>query len=148
MENPKNDAQIERQIVSSDLVSGKEMLSFEKQYVLNTAIKYASTLVKKKSDEISGYDTKGEEVKNHLNVVVLDRIISLRPTGSTTEKFTALKQSVCDSLGILEVELLTDERLYTVLASELDKYFDEELPQDVNRNMDFIRRATDGIIPS
>lgn len=148
MEKQKTDAQIEREMVASDLLSGKEMQDFEKQYVFNAATRYTSALVKKNSEGIFGFNTKPEEVKKHLSVVVLDRIISLRPTGSTTEQFTDLKQGICNSLGIMRPELLTDERLQTVLTGELDSYFDEELIPDVNTNMDFIKSATDRIIPS
>lgn len=148
MEKQKTSAQIEREMVASDLLSGKEMSDFEKQYVFNAATRYTSSLVKKNSEGIYGYEIKSDAVKKHLDVVVLDRIISLRPTGSTTEQFTALKHGVCNSLGIMHPESLTDERLQAILMGELDSYFDEELVPDVSVNMDFIKSATDRIIPS
>lgn len=92
MENPKFDPQSEVvKMAIENLVSGREMSVVSRGTVFEIAVSQAQSFVESKSEEIFGYEGKDDEVKKHLAAIVLDRIMSLRPQGTSTTVFSDLK---------------------------------------------------------
>lgn len=149
MENPKFNPAVESdeyKLIGEKFSRWREMGDWEKNCVFEVAIKHASGLVDQNADEISGLFQKSEDVRKHLDIIVLDRINSYYQAGSTV-MFENLKKEICDSFSINE-KVLPDESLHSFLSFSLDKYFEDEIDNEVKNNMVFIRAAVERVVPS
>ncbi|EKE12806.1 MAG: hypothetical protein ACD_13C00140G0004 [uncultured bacterium] len=139
-------SQVNYELVGKKLLSGEAMNDVEKNSVFGIATEFASNLVDNKADSLQGILQQSQDVRDHMNVIVLDRLVSLYQSGSTV-MFENLKKTVCDSLSIKE-NRLSDERLYAFLSSSLDNYFGNEISSEVKKGMDFIRETVERIVPT
>ena len=139
-------SQVNYELVGKKLLSGEAMNDVEKNSVFGIATEFASNLVDNKADSLQGILQQSQDVRDHMNVIVLDRVVCLYQSGSTV-MFENLKKTVCDSLSIKE-NRLSDERLYAFLSSSLDNYFGNEISSEVKKGMDFIRETVERIVPT
>jgi len=142
----QSQSQINYELVGKKLLSGEAMNNVEKNSIFEIATKFASNLVDDKADTLHGILQQSQDVRDHMNVIVLDRVVSLYQSGSTVI-FENLKKTVCDSLLIKESRL-SDERLYAFLNSSLDEYFGNEIGSEVKKGMDFIRETVERVVPT
>lgn len=133
--------QIDYKLVGKKLLSAEVMEEDQKNLVFEIATKFASDLVNEKTGDLQ----MSKEVRSHMNVIVLDRVVSLYQSGSTAT-FEDLKRTICETFSVDE-EMLTNERLRTFLSSRLDEYFDKNVSEEVGKNMEFIRTKADKVVP-
>lgn len=151
MERPGLDLQKQSEkefykFVGKKLLSGKEMDDSEKAAIFDIAIKFASNIIDENPEAMRDLPA-AKDIRDHLNVIVLDRVVSLVQKGSSTNTFEKLKSNLCDNLFIKK-EKLSNEPLLAFLGSSLDKYFETPLSYEVDKNMASIVKAVDRIIPS
>lgn len=132
--------------IGKKFLSGKDLTDEEKNSIFGNAVEYASNLVDEKKEYIRDLSKKPQNVRSHLDVIVLDRVVSFYQSGSTV-MFEGLKKNICDTFSINE-EKLPDEKLYTFLSSNLDKYFENEISSEVENSMDFIRTIVQRVVPT
>jgi hypothetical protein len=141
----EHETQINYGLVGRKLLLSEVMDRNEKNLVLEIATKFASDLVEEKVKNPYGPLQMSGDAKNHMNMIVLDRVLSLYQSGSTI-MFDNLKKTVCESL-LIEGDHLSNERLHTFLSSGLDEYFDNEVSGEVGKSMGFIRGVVESIFP-
>ncbi len=130
--------------IGKKFLSGKDLTDEEKNSIFGNAIEYASNLVDEKKEYIQDLSKKPQNVRSHLDVIVLDRVVSFYQSGSTV-MFEDLKKNICNAFSIKE-EKLPDEKLYTFLSSNLDEYFENKIDSEVEKNMNFIRTVVERIV--
>lgn len=133
--------------VGKKLLSGKEMNDPEKTTVFDIAVKFASDLVDKNPDALRDIPQINKNIRDHLNVIVLDRVVSLVQKGSSTDTFEKLKDELCDFLFIKK-EKFANEPFLAFLGSGLDNYFEKQSSYEVDKNMASIVKAVDRIVPA
>lgn len=133
--------------VGKKLLSGKEMSGLEKATVFDVAVKFASDMVDKTPDALRDFPQASKDIRDHLNVIVLDRVVSLVQKGSSTDTFEKLKDELCDFLFIKK-EKLANEPLLSFLSNGLDNYFEAPSSYEVDRNMASIVKAVDRVVPT
>ena len=136
--------QIDYEAVGKKLQSAALLNDDEKFLVFGRASYFASGLIDEKLDKPYTISPISMEVRSHMAVIVLDRVVSLYQSGSTV-LFDNLKKAVCETF-LIKNEDLSNERLYSVLGSSLDEYFTREISDEVKKNMGFIRGAVDQVI--
>lgn len=140
------EAQINFEAVGKKLQSAKPLDKDETFLVFSRAANFASNLIDEKLDRPYTASPMSIEVRSHMTVIVLDRVVSLYQSGSTI-LFDSLKEAVCKTFLISDKDL-SNERLYTVLSSSLDEYFSKEIDEEVSSKMSFIRGAVEQVVPT
>jgi hypothetical protein len=142
----EHESQVDFEAVGKKLQSGATLSKDETFLVFGRATNFASDLIDSNLKETYATLPVSVEVRSHMTVVVLDRMVSLYQGGSTT-LFDGLKKEVCEAFFIQE-ENLSNERLYSVLSSSLDEYFTREISDEVVKKMSYIRGVADQVVPS
>jgi len=132
--------------IGKKFLSGKDLTDEEKNSIFGNAVEYASNLIDEKKENLQDLSKKSQNVRSHLDVIVLDRVVSFYQSGSTV-MFEGLKKNICDAFSIKE-EKLPDEKLYTFLSSSLNEYFENEIDSEVENNMNFIRTIVQRVVPT
>ena len=133
--------------IGKKLLSGKEMGDSEKEIVFDVAVKFASDIVDENPDALREIPQINKNIRDHLNVIVLDRVVSLVQKGSSTDTFEKLKDELCDKLFI-EKDELANEPFLAFLGSGLDNYFEKQSSYEVDKNMASIVKAVDRVVPA
>ncbi len=139
----EHEAQIDFKAVGRKLKSAEALNKDEIFLVFGRATNFASDLIDSKLDKTHAASSVSVEVRSHMTVIVLDRLVSLYQGGSTP-LFANLKEAVCQTFSIKSKDL-SDERLYLVLSSSLDEYFSKDISEEVKKNMGLIRGAVDQV---
>ena len=142
----EHEAQVDFEAVGRKLQSLEALNKDEIFLVFGRATNFASDLIDSNLNQTYATTPLSIEVRSHMNVVVLDRMVSLYQSGSTI-LFDGLKKAVCEAFSIQEENLL-DGRLYSVLSSSLDEYFTREISDEVVKKMGYIRGVANQVIPS
>lgn len=137
------EAQVDFEAVGKKLQSAETLNKDEMFLVFSRAANFASDLIDSKLDKTHAASSASVEVRSHMTVIVLDRVVSLYQSGSTP-LFANLKEAVCETF-LIKGEDLSDERLYSVLSSSLDEYFNKEISEEVKKYMGLIRGAVDQV---
>jgi len=132
--------------IGKKFLSGKNLTDEEKNSIVEVAVRYASSLVDERKVNLQDLSKKPQHVRDHLDMIVLDRVVSFYQSGSTT-MFEDLKKTVCDAFSIKE-ERLSDEKLHSFLSSGLDEYFENDISSEVEDNMNFIRATVQRVVPT
>lgn len=133
--------------VGKKLLSGKEMDDTEKAVVFDIAVKYASNMVDERPEVLRDLPQGNKDIRDHLNVIVLDRVVSLVQRGSSTDAFEKLKDDLSGAFFVKKEKLL-NEPLLAFLSTSLDDYFAAPLTYEVEKNIASIVRVVDRIIPA
>ena len=133
--------------VGKKLLSGKDISDTEKACVFDAAVKFASNMVDENPEAVRDLPKENKDIRGHLNVIVLDRVVSLVQRGSSTDAFEKLKGELSDAFFVKK-EKLVNEQLLAFLSSSLDKYFETPSSYEVDKNMPSIVKAVDRIIPT
>jgi hypothetical protein len=142
----EHESQVDFEAVGRKLQSAETLNEDEKFLVFGRATNFASDLIDSNLKETYATSPVSVEIRSHMTVVVLDRVVSLYQGGSTI-LFDGLKKAVCEAFSIQE-ENLSDGRLYSVLSSSLDEYFTREISDEVRKKMSYIRGVADQVVPS
>ncbi|EKE12803.1 MAG: hypothetical protein ACD_13C00140G0001 [uncultured bacterium] len=142
----EHEARIDFEAIGKKLQSAENLNEDEKFLVFSRATNFASDLIDQKLERPYTASPMDIDVRSHMTVIVLDRVVSQYQAGSTM-LFDNLKKAVCE-LFVIKNNDLTDERLCTLLSSSLDEYFAREINDEVSKKMGFIRSAVESIVPN
>ena len=142
----EHEARIDFEAIGKKLQSAENLNEDEKFLVFSRATNFASDLIDQKLEKLYIVSPMSIDVRSHMTVIVLDRVVSQYQAGSTM-LFDNLKKAVCE-LFVIKNNDLTDERLHTLLSNGLDEYFTHEINDEVRKNMNFIRSAVESVVPS
>ena len=142
----EHETQISFEAIGKKLQSAKPLDKDETFLIFGRATNFASSLIDERLDRPYTALPMSIEVRSHMTVIVLDRVVSLYQSGSTL-LFDGLKKTICETFLIKE-ENLSSERLYSVLSLNLDEYFTKEIDEEVRKKMGFIREAVNQVVPS
>lgn len=142
----EHETQIDFEAIGKKLQSAKPLDKDETFLIFGRAANFALSLIDERLDRSYAALPMSIEVRSHMTIIVLDRVVSLYQSGSTP-LFDGLKKAVCETF-LIKDEDLSNERLYSVLSSNLDEYFTKEIDEEVRRKMGFIREAVTQVVPS